>query len=236
MTDAPIIETGSENLNPVEEAVSQRRSVRAFLADPVSEELVARILYLAGRAPSGTNMQPWKVHVVSGATRERLCTDLVAAHHDGEGHSGEYQYYPEEFFEPFKARRRAVGWALYGLLGIEKGDFEKTRAQHARNFTFFDAPVGLIFTIHRGLEIGSWLDFGMFMENVMILARSHGLETCPQAAFATYHKIIRAHLDLADEDVVVAGMALGKADWSKIENTLVTERMRLEDYVRFHRG
>lgn len=236
MTDAPIIETGYENLNPVEEAVSQRRSVRAYLPDPVPEETIARILYLAGRAPSGTNMQPWKVHVVTGAARERLCSEIVAAHHEGAPHSGEYQYYPKEFFEPFKSRRRAVGWALYGLLDIRKGDFEKTKAQHARNFTFFDAPVGLIFTIHRGLEIGSWLDFGMFMQNVMVLARSHGLETCPQAAFATYHKIIRAHLQLAEEDVVVAGMALGKADWSKIENTLITERMPLEDYVRFHRS
>ena len=235
MTDAPIIETGYENLNPVEEAVSQRRSVRAFLPDPVSEETIARILYLAGRAPSGTNMQPWKVEVVTGKARDTLCADLVKAHHEG-GHSGEYQYYPKEFFEPFKGRRRAVGWALYGLLGIEKGDFEKTKTQHARNFTFFDAPVGLIFTINRGLEIGSWLDFGMFMQNVMVLARSHGLETCPQAAFATFHKVIRNHVPIGEEDVVVAGMALGKADWSQAENTLITDRVPLEDYVRFHRG
>ena len=235
MTDAPIIETGYQNLNPVEEAVSQRRSVRAFLPDPVSEETIARILYLAGRAPSGTNMQPWKVEVVTGSARDALCADLVEAHHEG-GYSGEYQYYPKEFFEPFKGRRRAVGWALYGLLDIKKGDFEKTQAQHARNFTFFDAPVGLIFTINRGLEIGSWLDFGMFMQNVMILARSHGLETCPQAAFATFHKVIRQHIELGEEDVVVAGMALGKADWSQPENTLITERVPLEDYVRFHRG
>lgn len=235
MTDAPIIETGYQNLNPVEEAISQRRSVRAFLPDPVSEETIARILYLAGRAPSGTNMQPWKVEVVTGGARDALCADLVEAHHEG-GYSGEYQYYPKEFFEPFKGRRRTVGWALYGLLGIVKGDFEKTQAQHARNFTFFDAPVGLIFTINRGLEIGSWLDFGMFMQNVMVLARSHGLETCPQAAFATFHKVIRQHIELGEEDVVVAGMALGKADWSQPENTLITERVPLEDYVRFHRG
>ena len=235
MTDAPIIETGYQNLNPVEEAVSQRRSVRAFLPDPIFEETIARILYLAGRAPSGTNMQPWKVEVVTGSARDALCADLVEAHREG-GHSGEYQYYPKEFFEPFKGRRRTVGWALYGLLGIVKGDFEKTQAQHARNFTFFDAPVGLIFSINRGLEIGSWLDFGMFMQNVMVLARSHGLETCAQAAFATFHKVIREHVALGDEDIVVAGMALGKADWSKIENTLIAERAPLEDYVRFHRG
>lgn len=233
MTDAPIIETGYENLNPVELAVSQRRSVRGFLPDPVPHETVERILALAARAPSGTNMQPWRVEVVTGAARDRLCADLVEAHHHG-GHSPEYQYYPKEFFEPFKARRRAVGWALYGLLGIEKGDFERTKAQHARNFVFFDAPVGLVFTIHRGLELGSWLDHGMFMQNVMILARSHGLETCPQAAFATYHKVIRAHLGLDEETVVVAGMALGKPDWSKVENSLVTEREPLENFVRFH--
>ena len=233
MINAPTIETGYDTLNPVEEAISQRRSVRAFLPDPVSTETIARILYLAGRAPSGTNMQPWKIDVVSGSVRDALCADLVEAHHKG-GYSGEYQYYPKEFFEPFKGRRRAVGWALYGLLGIGKGDFEKTQAQHARNFTFFDAPVGLIFTINRGLEIGSWLDFGMFMQNVMVLARSHGLETCPQAAFATFHAVIRKHLPLGEEDVVVAGMALGKSDWSKAENTLITERMTLKDYVRFH--
>ncbi|MEQ9334008.1 nitroreductase [Thalassobaculum sp.] len=213
--------------------MSQRRSVRAFLDTPVPRETIERILALAARAPSGTNMQPWKVHVLTGAARDRLCDAVVAAFDGPEKHDNEWAYYPKEFREPYLARRRKVGWDLYGLLGIARGEAERMHAQHGRNFRFFDAPVGMIFTIDRHLEIGSWLDYGMFLQNVMILARSHGLETCPQAAFAAYHKVIRAELALDDEQVVVGGLSLGYADWSAVENTLVTERVPLEDFVTF---
>lgn len=234
MTRAPIIETGYADLNPVEIAVSQRRSLRGFLPDPVPMETVRRILDLAARAPSGTNMQPWFAHVLTGAAKRRLSDALVAAHADAGEHSGEYRYYPKQFREPYRSRRRKVGWDLYGLLGIEKGDFERTHAQHARNLTFFDAPVGLMFCIDRDLEIGSWLDFGMFLQNVMILARSHGLETCPQAAFAPYHAVIRQLLPIGEEKVVVCGMSLGYADWSRPECALVTERQPVAAFTSFH--
>lgn len=230
---APRIPLPVEPANAVEEAVSQRRSVRAFLDTPVPRETIERILALAARAPSGTNMQPWKVHVLTGAARDRLCDAVVAAFDGPEKHDNEWAYYPKEFREPYLARRRKVGWDLYGLLGIARGEAERMHAQHGRNFRFFDAPVGMIFTIDRHLEIGSWLDYGMFLQNVMILARSHGLETCPQAAFAAYHKVIRAELALDDEQVVVGGLSLGYADWSAVENTLVTERVPLEDFVTF---
>lgn len=234
MTDiAPLIPLPVSDLNPVEEAVGQRRSVRAFKPDPVPRETVERILKIAARAPSGTNMQPWKVQVLTGAAKDRLSAAILTAFDGDEEHSGEWAYYPKKFRDPYLARRRKVGWDLYGLLGIEKGDSERMHAQHGRNHLFFDAPVGLIFTIDRDLEIGSWLDYGMFLQNVMVLARSHGLETCPQAAFAPYHKVIRAELGLDEIEAVVCGMSLGYADWDKVENTLVTERAPLEDFVTF---
>ncbi len=234
MNDAPNIDVRHSGLNPVEEAVSQRRSLRGFLPKPVPETLVRRILELAGRAPSGTNMQPWLCHVLTGPALARLTSALLAASSDPEKrNTSEFPYYPERFFEPYRGRRRKVGWDLYGLLGIEKGDYARTKVQHDRNLVFFDAPVGMIFKIHRDLRIGSWLDYGMFLQNVMILARSHGLETCPQAAFSHFHTTIRQHVDIGDDYVVVCGMALGHADWSRPECALVVDREPLASYARF---
>ena len=234
MSDAPIIATGYDDLNPVEETISQRRSLRGFLPKPVPTETIKRILTVAGRAPSGTNMQPWLGHVMTGAALERFGKGLMAAASDPEVvNESEFSYYPDKFFEPYRARRRKVGWDLYGLLGIEKGDFAKTKAQHLRNMVFFDAPVGMIFTIHRDLKIGSWLDMGMFLQNVMIAARSHGLETCPQAAFASFHKTIRRFVDIDDDQIVVCGIALGYADWSRPECTLIPDREPLARYMTF---
>jgi nitroreductase len=234
MTDhAPRIPLPVSDLNPVEEAVGQRRSVRGYKPDPVPRETVERILQLAARAPSGTNMQPWKVHVLTGTAKERLSAAILEAFDGETEHSSEWAYYPKRFRDPYLARRRKVGWDLYGLLGIEKGDHARMHTQHGRNYTFFDAPVGMIFTVDRDLEIGSWLDYGMFLQNVMVIARSHGLDTCPQAAFAPYHAVIRAELGLDDMEAVVCGLSLGYADWDRVENTLITERAPLEDFVTF---
>ncbi len=219
------------------EAISSRRSVRAFLPTPVERRTVEKILTAAARAPSGTNMQPWRVHVLTGTAKERLCAAVLHAAESGpEQHRGEYAYYPAVFPEPYLTRRRVVGWGLYGLLGIRKGDTDRMRAQHARNFVFFDAPVGMIFTIDRVLERGSWLDFGMFLENIMIAARGFGLHTCPQAAFAPYHKVIRAELGIPEDQVVVCGMSLGHEDTAAPENALRTEREPLERFAEFHDG
>jgi len=218
----------------VEWAIGSRRSIRAFLPDPVPRETVEKILALAARAPSGTNMQPWAVTVVTGGARERLVAALLEAYAAQDGsHAGEYRYYPDKFEEPYLGRRRKVGWDLYGLLGIGRRDVEKMRAQIARNYRFFDAPVGMIVTIDRRLEIGSWLDLGMFVQNICVAARGYGLDSCPQAAFAAYHRVIRGELDLPEEQVVVCGMALGRVDESAVENTLVTERAPLESFARF---
>ncbi|MBY8915698.1 nitroreductase [Nitratireductor sp. L1-7-SE] len=220
----------------VDEAMLTRRSVRAFLPRPVDDETIRDILRVAARAPSGTNMQPWKVYVVSGERKEALSEAILSSGVRPEKIEwDEYKYYPDKFFEPYLARRRAVGYALYSLLGIGRREVERMRAQHDRNFTFFDAPVGLIFTIDRRLNKGSWVDLGMFLQSVMIAARGRDLHTCPQAAFAPYHRQIRPILGIPDEEIVVCGMALGHEDVSKPENALRSERAPLEEFVSFVR-
>jgi nitroreductase len=218
----------------VDAAITSRRSIRRFLPTPVPLATVEAILEAAARAPSGTNMQPWQGYALAGAPLAALCEKVQAAFDtEPHAHEQEARYYPEAFFEPYLARRRKVGWDLYGLLGIAKGEVAKTRAQHRRNFQFFDAPVGLIFTIDRRLAVGSWLDYGMFLENVMVAARGRGLDTCAQAAWAQYHRVIRPALGLTEEEVVVCGMALGHADPDAIENTLVTAREKARAFMRF---
>ncbi len=215
-------------------AITSRRSIRAFLPSPVPRATIAAILDAAARAPSGTNMQPWRGYVLVGAPRDRLCAAVQKVFDAEEpGHRHEVQYYPNEFFEPYLSRRRKVGWDLYGTLGIARGESGKMRAQHRRNFQFFDAPVGMMFTIHRGLATGSWLDYGMFLENIMVAARARGLDTCAQAAWTHYHKVIRPVLGLAEEEVVVCGMALGHADPDAPENALVTVRTPSDEFMRW---
>lgn len=221
----------------VDAAITSRRSVRAFLPTPVARSVIEDILKVAARAPSGTNVQPWKVHVLTGAARESLSERIMAAYSDPEvakDHVQEYDYYPTRWVSPYIDRRRKIGWDLYGLLGIGKTDKARMHAQHGRNYTFFDAPVGMIFTIDRILGQGSWLDYGMFLQNIMIAARGRGLDTCPQAAFTQFHRVIAEALQLPESEMVVCGMALGYEDRSAVENQLVTEREPLENFVRFH--
>jgi len=217
------------------EAITSRRSVRGFTDDPVRDGDLRAILDAAARAPSGTNMQPWKVHVLTGPALVRFGTAICGAHDDPDAaQDWPYAYYPSPFPEPYLTRRREVGWGLYGLLGIARGDGEKMHRQHRRNFDFFGAPVGMIFTIDAALEIGSWLDYGMFLQNIMIAARGFGLATCPQAAFAGYHQPIRTQLGLAEDQTVICGMALGVEDVSEPANDLRTTRAPLADWVTFH--
>ncbi len=218
----------------VDAAITSRRSVRAFLPDPVADDTIREILEVAARAPSGTNMQPWKVYVAKGETRRRIGEAILNSGVRAEkAEWDEYKYYPDQFFEPYLARRRANGYGLYGVLGIGRREVDKMRAQHDRNFIFFDAPVGMIFTIDRRLNKGSWIDYGMFLQNIMIAARGRGLHTCPQAAFAPYHRQIRPVLGIAEEEIVVCGMALGHEDTSKPESTFRTDRAPLEEWVSF---
>lgn len=226
----------NEQQKMVDAAITSRRSIRAFLPTPVAREDVESILEVAARAPSGTNTQPWKVYVLTGAAKERLSSQVLRAHNDpalSRQHAEEYAYYPREWVAPYIDRRRKVGWDLYALLGLTRDNKSGMHAQHGRNYTFFDAPVGMIFTIDRIMEQGSWLDYGMFLQNIMIAARARELDTCPQAAFTQYHKIIAEVLQLPPNEMVVCGMSLGYADSGKIENTLVTEREPVSKFVKF---
>lgn len=218
----------------VDDAILSRRSVRAFLPDPVDEDTIRDILSVASWAPSGTNMQPWKVYVTTGAKKQEITDAVMNSGIRAEKAAwDEYKYYPDKFFEPYYGRRRAVGYALYSALGIEKRDVVNMRRQHDRNFVFFDAPVGMIFTVDRRLNHGSWVDHGMFLQSIMIAARGRGLHTCPQAAFAPYHRQIRPVLGIPDEEIVVCGMALGYEDTSKPENQWRTTREPLDEFVTF---
>jgi nitroreductase len=220
----------------VEFALASRRSLRAFLPKPVPDAVIRRILAVAARAPSGTNTQPWKVYVLTGEARQALSRRLVQAYDDPverASHIEEYAYYPTEWKSPFIDRRRKVGWDLYGLLGITRTDKAGMHAQHARNYDFFGAPVGLMFTIDRSMRQGSWLDYGMFLQSVMVAARARGLHTCPQAAFIQFHRIIMPAIGAPDGEQLVCGMSMGHADFSAIENTLTTEREPVEGFVRF---
>jgi nitroreductase len=220
----------------VDAAILSRRSIRAFLPTPVPRSVVEDILAVAARAPSGTNTQPWRVHVLTGAAKDALSREIGAAYDnpaERATHSEQYAYYPTEWKSPYIDRRRKVGWDLYSLLDIAKTDKQRMHAQHRRNYEFFGAPVGLMFTVERVMQQGSWLDYGMFLQNIMVAARARGLDTCPQAAFTQFHRIIDRHLALGDEEMLVCGMSLGYADPGAIENTLITEREPVAGFTRF---
>lgn len=217
----------------VEEAIVGRRSIRAFKPDPVARDLVERILNCGSRAPSGSNIQPWHVHVLAGAAKDALVQDLMLAHERNEPGQHEYQYDPNPWFEPYQSRRRKVGWDLYGAIGIQRGETERIMRQVGRNYAFFDAPVGMIFTIESKLPVGAWLDCGMFLQNIMIAARGFGLDTCAQQAFCRFSKIIRDHIDCPDDHTIMCGMALGYADMSAPENLFESDRRPVDEIASF---
>ncbi len=225
-----------EAIKVIDDNIRARRSIRAFLPQPVAKQDLLDILNVASRAPSGTNTQPWQVHIVTGAKKQAITDEILSIFKNPEllkEHTEEYNYYPAKWVDPYLARRRKVGFDLYGLLGIGKEDKDKMQQQGARNYQFFDAPVGVFFTIDRVMQQGSWFDYGMFVQNVMLAAKARGLDTCPQAAFTQFHRVIAQHLNLKPEQQLVCGMSLGYADLSKVENTLVTEREPAENFTQF---
>lgn len=224
----------------VTDAINSRMSVRAFTPQAVARELITEVLQLASRAPSGTNTQPWKVYVLQGQSRDTLVEKVCAAHDAlranptlASEYREEYDYYPEQWVSPYIDRRRENGWGLYGLLGIGKGDKDKMHAQHQRNYKFFDAPVGLMFTIDRVMGRGSLVDYGMFLENLMLAARARGLHTCPQAAWNHFGKIILPHIGAGPDEMLVCGMALGYADDTDIVNTFHTPRVPVAAFTHW---
>ena len=220
----------------VEAAIVSRRSVRAYRPLPVPRELIERILNLAARAPSGTNTQPWKVTVLTGASKDALSDKILAAYNDPAEraqHTEAYDYYPAQWVSPYIDRRRKIGWDMYGLLGLTKDNKAGMQEQHAQNYRFFGAPVGLMFTIDRVMGKGSWVDYGMFLQTLMVAARSHGLDTCPQAAFNQFHRIILPHIGAGPEEELICGMTLGYADNTPPVAQLKTEREPASGFTRF---
>lgn len=224
----------------VDDAINSRMSTRAFTAKAVPRDLIAELLQLASRAPSGTNTQPWKAYVLQGTSRDALVEKVCAAHDAmradpalAADYREEYDYYPEQWVSPYVDRRRENGWGLYGLLGIGKGDKDKMHAQHQRNFRFFDAPVGLMFTVDRVMGRGSLLDYGMFLQSLMLAARARGLHTCPQAAWNGYAKIILPHIGAGANEMLVCGMALGYADETQIVNSFHTPRVPVSAFTHW---
>jgi nitroreductase len=222
----------------VDAAITSRMSARAFLPTPVPRATIEHLLHLASRAPSGTNTQPWKVYVLQGASRDGLVNKVCAAHDAlradaslASEYREAYDYYPEQWVSPYIDRRRENGWSLYGLLGITKGDKDKMHAQHQRNFRFFDAPVGLMFTLDKVMGRGSLVDYGMFLENLMVAARGHGLHTCPQAAWNGFAKIILPHIGAGDSEMLVCGMALGYANPDEPVNGFHTPRESVQSFT-----
>lgn len=221
----------------VDWAIASRRSIRGFLPTSVPREDIDAMLAVASMSASGMNTQPWRVHVVTGAVKQRLSTAIARMDDSpelGEGLQEPYDYYPTQWTSPYVERRRKVGWDLYGLLGIAKGDKDRMHAQHGRNYRFFDAPVGLFFTVHRSLNEGSLIDYGMFLQSFMIAARARGLSTCPQVAFTKFHRLIATQLRIPEDEMLVCGMSLGHADDRRIENSLVTEREPTDRFVTHH--
>ncbi len=222
----------------VDAAISSRMSARAFTSQPVDRTVIEHLLQVASRAPSGTNCQPWRVYVLQGASQAQLVEQVCTAHDAIRANPAlaaeyveEYDYYPQKWISPYIDRRRENGWGLYGLLGIGKADKDKMHAQHQRNFRFFDAPVGLMFTVDRAMGRGSLVDYGAFLQSIMVAARGHGLHTCPQAAWNGFAKIILPHIGAGPDEMLVCGMALGYADDAAVVNTFQTPRVPVKDFT-----
>lgn len=225
----------------VDTAIESRFSCRAFLRDrPVARATIESILRVARRAPSGTNHQPWKVYVLQGESRDALSRKVCAAHDAvyadpslAARYREAFDYYPEKWVPPYIDRRRENGWGLYGLLGIAKGEMDKMHAQHQRNYVFFDAPVGLMFTVDKVLGRGSLMDIGMFLQNVMVAARARGLHTCPQAAWDEFGQIVLPHIGAGPEERLLCGMSMGYADVSAKVNGFHTPREDVPLFTRW---
>lgn len=215
------------------EAMKGRWSCRAYLDRPVSRDVLNQIFEAASRAPSGVNHQPWHIAVVEGSKKNAMSQAIVDARHQGLPENPDYHYYSETFGEPYQSRRKACGIALYKAMDIQRDDLEKRKTVWEENYYFFRAPIGLIFYIENTLATGSWMDLGMFMQNVMLAAREFGLETCPQAALAEYPDIVREHLNIDKKFSIACGMSLGYPDHDAPINHYRLDRESADKFVKY---
>ncbi len=218
----------------VSQALATRKSVRAFRPDPVPRAVVEDILTRASRAPSGGNLQPWHVYVAMGQAREELVARVMKLREQYPmGTGGEYNIYPPNLFEPYRTRRFKLGEMMYARMGIGREDKAARVAAFGRNWEFFGAPVGFIFTMDRRMEVGQWADLGMYMQSIMLLARELGLDTCPQESWSQFQESVREFFAIPENEMVFCGMALGYRDETAPVNSLVSERAPLADFATF---
>jgi len=230
-----MIDVLSKPAADVFEAARTRRSIRAYKPDAIPLQTLRDIVELGRHTPSGSNIQPWRVHVLTGSTLTRVGGAIQSAFlTDEPGHQRDYNYYTDPIEEPYLARRRACGWGLYGTLGIGRGDHEKSKAYRAENYIFFGAPAGLVLTIDRTLEIGSWFDYGLFAQTLMLAARARGLHTCAEASIASYPAIVRRELGISLDWTVMCGIAMGYAQEDAVVNTFQPSRIALDEYAKFY--
>jgi len=216
----------------VSEAVHSRRSMRVFKPDPVAKADIEWIIENANRSASNGNLQPWKLYVTMGAARKRLSAAILSAMDAGDnGPGAEYNVYPQEMTPVYDARRKLVGKQLYTLLGVPRGDAAGMLKQFRKNYEFFDAPVGMILSVEKRMGNGQWIDCGIFLDQLMLLAREKGLHTCPQAAFSRYQHVVRRELKIPDDQTVICGLALGYADPDVVPNSLITDRAPIADFT-----
>lgn len=217
----------------VSEALNTRKSTRAFLPKPVDKAIIDRILSAARHAPSGTNTQPWQVAVVTGDTKQQLCQELETAFRNQVDRKMDYHYYPEDWVDPYKSRRKACGLQMYSTLKITREDKQRQLDQWAANYRAFDAPVMLLFFMDGIMQTGSFLDYGLFLQSVMLMAVEEGLATCPQAALGEYPAIVKAKLGYPDDSILMCGMALGYEDKKALVNSYRTPREEVETFTRY---
>ena len=210
--------------------VRSRRTVRAFKADPLRRELVEDILEDAACAPSGANIQPWRVYVVSGEIKDTLADALLSVSRAGTAPAP--AHFPDPLPDAFRARLMDFGGRYYASLGIDRNDVPARTRQTERNYSFFGAPVGLIFSIDRRLKPHSWIDLGLFAQNVMIAAKARGIDTCPQVSFAPFHDVIASHLHMSSDEVTAFGMSMGYGDPAAEVNQTKMPRERVQDFAR----
>ena len=215
------------------DALQQRKSVRAFLDQEVEKEKIDTILAAASHAPSGANIQPWQVAVVSGETKKRLQTQIEKNFREGKRGPADYQYYPKEWNNPYKLRRINCGQQMYSSLEIARSEKKRKREQWAANYRSFDAPVMLLFFMDATMETGSYLDYGMFLQSIMLAALDQGLATCPQASLADYPELIKTTLNYPQDSVLLCGMALGYEDKEAPINSYRTPREKTDSFTRY---
>jgi nitroreductase len=217
----------------ISEAIKQRHSVRAFLDKPVHPQQIIQILDTARQAPSGANTQPWQVAVLTGASKDNVSATIIDAFENDEQQQPDYNYYPTTWQPPYLDRRRACGFQLYQSLNIGRQDKARRQAQWAANYQAFDAPVMLLFFMDGIMQTGSFMDFGMFLQSIMLTAIEHGLATCPQAALAEYPHLVKPLLGYPDNSILICGMALGYEDTEAAINQYRTAREAVDTFTRF---